>query len=199
MPTATLVIDGTNLDHQLWESFHRSDVDFTRFFAKLAGRFDLRHVHYCTANYIQSIDRDRYARQRAAIVYLSGRKDLVTMHFGKHKHREHRCQGCRRVFSHYHEKGTDVAAATNLVSTVLRKEVDRVVLVSNDTDYEPAIRACVGSSCSLALGYVVNPCKPLNQQRYPLDQMRKLVQDVIEIDVDWIEECWRPPTAASRR
>ena len=50
------------------------------------------------------------------------------------------CKKCGHQDLRMQEKGVDVGIAVDIVSDVLRKNVDHIVLVSSDTDLLPAIR-----------------------------------------------------------
>lgn len=49
------------------------------------------------------------------------------------------CKTCGNKDYRYQEKGVDVGVAVSIVEDALRNEVDRVILVSSDTDLIPAI------------------------------------------------------------
>lgn len=49
------------------------------------------------------------------------------------------CKTCGNKDYRYQEKGVDVGVAVSVVEDALRNEVDRVILVSSDTDLIPAI------------------------------------------------------------
>ena len=49
------------------------------------------------------------------------------------------CKVCGNKDYRYQEKGVDVGVAVNIVEDALKNEVDRVILVSSDTDLIPAI------------------------------------------------------------
>ncbi len=49
------------------------------------------------------------------------------------------CKSCGSKDYRYQEKGVDVGVAVSIVEDALRSEVDRIILVSSDTDLIPAI------------------------------------------------------------
>ena len=49
------------------------------------------------------------------------------------------CKSCGSKDYRYQEKGVDVGVAVSIVEDALRNEVDRIILVSSDTDLIPAV------------------------------------------------------------
>lgn len=64
----------------------------------------------------------------------------------------HRCRNCGATEQIFQEKGVDVRMATDIVFDALSKEVDRLVIVSSDSDLIPAITRA--KSCGARVIYV---------------------------------------------
>lgn len=65
----------------------------------------------------------------------------VSVIYGEFKRKDKKCSLCRRRFSTFEEKQTDVNIAIYLLQLAIQDRYDRAVIVSGDTDLIPAIRA----------------------------------------------------------
>jgi uncharacterized LabA/DUF88 family protein len=152
LPTSLIFVDGTHVDHRCYESFGRVDIDFGKFFAKLAEGTQLLGAVYCTAPYLF----DHLRRHQKGV--LNRLKQMrVKIYEGRHMNRKFKCRKCKHLHSEPVEKGTDVAVASHLVQAACLKQADRLILVAGDNDYWPALHIAkqVGAHCRFA--YFVGP------------------------------------------
>jgi len=68
------------------------------------------------------------------------KQNIIYIEAGKLKIRDSDvCKNCGNKDFRYQEKGVDVGIAVSIVEDALRGEVDRIILVSSDTDLIPAV------------------------------------------------------------
>jgi uncharacterized LabA/DUF88 family protein len=193
-PTSLLFVDGTNLDHRLRAAFARDDVDFPAFFAAVTVGTDLQHVHYFSAPYIRSANPVSYKKQTADFNFLRTQRN-VTLHLGRHQPRPVKCRSCNHRYTSYTEKGTDIFAAAKLVHAACHKEADRLILVTNDNDFWPALQLCRSNGVSVHVAFVINPNERVRDQLNRLSVLRKNTDRYRMLDKVLMDGCWRPPTA----
>ena len=75
--------------------------------------------------------------------------DCVKVIKGNFKKKEVKCKSCKEKFIAHEEKQTDVNLATHILSDVYHKVVDKVIILSTDTDFVPIIN-------QLAIDKIVN-------------------------------------------
>lgn len=84
----------------------------------------------------QSISRDRQKRYLQAL----GSCSRIKVVSGKYQMREVSCRArCRERYEVPEEKKTDVGIAVHMISDAIDKLMDRIILVSGDSDLEPAV------------------------------------------------------------
>ncbi|WP_162249657.1 NYN domain-containing protein [Altererythrobacter sp. Root672] len=81
---------------------------------------------------------DRFARHRSYTDALISRG--VILHMGQFKEKPRKCLSCGARWMGHEEKETDVQIAVHMVADALRDEVDRLIVISADTDLSPAIK-----------------------------------------------------------
>ena len=79
-----------------------------------------------------------YARHRAYVSALQ--HSGVDVVLGQFKRRDRRCTRCQHTWYQHEEKETDVNIGVHLVRDAVRGAFDRAILISADTDLNPAIR-----------------------------------------------------------
>lgn len=199
-PKSILFIDGTNLDHRLHDAFGRLDLDWMKLFSQLAEETQLARVEYCYAPYHRGDSRKGFSeRQTATLNFFNTKKWLVSLSKGRHQEREVRCgrPSCSYVYNRYEEKGTDVAAASLLVRAACRRSADRLILVSNDNDYLPALKIAREEGAKVVLAHVLGP-RDVARQRYHIDSLRKAASRYIEMNEEWMSTCWRNRSGAGQ-
>jgi hypothetical protein len=154
MTRTAFVIDGFNLYHSLVaasKSLGLPNETGTKwldlkglcasYLSALGGGATLSAVHYYSAfaYHIEPMKPGVVARHRAykRCIEASG----VTVEMGSFKKKFVECRHCGKTLKLREEKETDVAVGVKLLEILFRKEADRVVLVTGDTDVAPAVRA----------------------------------------------------------
>ena len=161
----SVFIDGSNLYHILKEVHGRTDLDFHAFVNLFGpspkGERSLNPVHY----YNSIIDRGRYPRTyaRQQRFYANLQKIQIPsfiIYRGRIEHHgdlKYKCRGCEDIISVSEqicpncglpetlqdsvEKGVDVSLAVDMVEGAYNNEYDVCLLVSEDSDFVPALKA----------------------------------------------------------
>ncbi|MDL2259981.1 NYN domain-containing protein [Deltaproteobacteria bacterium OttesenSCG-928-K17] len=137
MKTAFL-IDGFNF----YYSIKRLDVslkwfDFQRYCAHfLSSRDEIHSIYYFSA--LATWRPNSAARHRVFIEAL--RHYGIHVVLGEFKDKTKWCANCRKSYKDHEEKATDVNIALYAYRLASQPDIDRIVLVSGDTDMIPAIR-----------------------------------------------------------
>lgn len=141
MPRRVIVyVDGFNLYHAV-DNLNRPHLKWVDLRALAAGL--LRHgevlktVKYFSA-YATWIPT---ARARHELYVAALRSRGVEIHMGQFKQKPRKCRHCGTRWMGHEEKETDVQIATHMVCDALLGEVDRIILISADTDLSPPIKA----------------------------------------------------------
>lgn len=147
MAKVAFFIDGFNLYHAL--DYFESGPDHYKYrkykwlnLYKLAslyvGRLDkLEQVILFTA--FATWDPSKVARHK---LFIRANESVgVSVVYGEFKRKDKLCRLCRRRYSTFEEKQTDVNIALHLLQLAIWEQYDRAVVISGDTDLIPAIKA----------------------------------------------------------
>jgi uncharacterized LabA/DUF88 family protein len=147
MAKIAFFIDGFNLYHALdychaIPEHHRYRkykwLNLRKLASLFVGRLDtLGEVFYFTA--LATWMPDKVARHKLFI--RAQESEGVTIVYGEFKRKDKRCFVCRKQYSTFEEKQTDVNIAIHLLQLAVQDRYDRAVIVSGDTDLIPAIKA----------------------------------------------------------
>jgi len=148
-------IDGFNLYHSLdaskkYHCYKWLDLK------KLAKSFlrktdDLKKIYYFTA--LATWKNESMNRHRKYIRALElGPIEVV---YGKFKSRDKRCHKCKKVFSTYEEKQTDVNIAIQLFESAIKNEFDTALIISGDSDLIPSINAVKRNFPNKKVGIII--------------------------------------------
>lgn len=154
MPEVVVYVDGHNLYNGLHRKFGRAYLwlDLAMLAQQARQGEQIVRVRYYTT--IVRGEPDAAHRQEHYLAALAAfRPRQVEIVRGRFQAKTFRCPRCRnrwtcqcqppREYRTYEEKLTDVALATDLVTDAARGVGDTSVLVSTDTDFHPAIEACL--------------------------------------------------------
>jgi len=137
-----IYIDGFNCYFRVFR--HRPEwkwFNIQSFYENLRSNEEVVGIKYFTAIVHPKIAfSDMRDRQ---MLYINAIKTLpkVTVILGKYQDREVRClAGCGQVYNVAEEKKTDVNIAVNLMGDAVENAVDSMVIVSGDSDIEPAVQ-----------------------------------------------------------
>jgi hypothetical protein len=114
------------------------------------------------------VDEEGQARQRT---YFDALKTLpkVKIKLGIFQPREVHCKAeCQRPYTIQDEKKTDVNIALEMISDVIDGNVDRMCVVSGDSDVQPAIEWIVKRYPGIRI-LVYIPCLPNNRRDRRID------------------------------
>ncbi|MCF7673852.1 MAG: NYN domain-containing protein [Akkermansiaceae bacterium] len=141
LPRAIAYVDGFNLYFGVLQGNpSRKWLNLRAFIKNLRPNEDLAVVRYFTAlvdpDAHISNRRDRQKRYLKAL----GTCGEIEVVFGKYQLREVTCRArCRERYQVPEEKKTDVGLAVRMLSDAMDGLMDRIVLVSADSDLEPAV------------------------------------------------------------
>ena len=185
LPTSLIFVDGTHVDHRCDESFGRMDIDFEKFFAKLAYGTRLLGAVYGTAPYLF---QDMRKHQTGVLNRL--KKMGVMIYEGTHMKRQFKCRKCGHLHSDPVEKGTDVAVASHLVQAACLKKAERLILVAGDNDYWPALHIAkqVGAYCRFA--YFIGPDESDQKVFNEVVMLRNNSSGFIKLNDAFMNDCW---------
>lgn len=79
----------------------------------------------------------------------------VKIIFGKFKNRDHKCRICKKTYSTFEEKETDVNIAVKLFQGAINNDFDTAIIVSGDTDLIPAIEGLKATFPAKQIGVVI--------------------------------------------
>lgn len=129
-------IDGNNLYHRLVEAGWPKRINISSFASRLAGDRQLVQVYYFNAPPPKGAEHFKKGSDYLAYVARSPR---VT-------YRQSRLQKTKRpdvdggMYNTFIEKGADTALSAEIVACAASDDYDTAIIVSNDSDYEPAAR-----------------------------------------------------------
>jgi uncharacterized LabA/DUF88 family protein len=124
---------------------------------------------------------DAYARHRVYVDAL--RATDVTVCMSKFKKKPQICHSCKTRWTSHEEKETDVQIAVSIVADALQGQVDRIILISADTDLTPAVKlvAEIVPECEV---FVATPPGRLN--------ICKALAPKLELTAGRLEKCRFP-------
>jgi uncharacterized LabA/DUF88 family protein len=148
-------IDGFNVYHALesQEKYHQYKwLDYSKL-AKcfVSSKDQIIDIFYFTA--YAHWNPDKIARHQVLVKAL--RTVGVKIILGKFKNKDHQCRVCKRHYSTFEEKQTDVNIAITLLECAIKNEFDAAIIVSGDSDLIPAIEAVKRTFPSKEIGLVV--------------------------------------------
>jgi uncharacterized LabA/DUF88 family protein len=163
MKRVVVYIDGFNLYHAI-DALKRPHLKWVclKDLATSLLRADetLKSVKYFSA--YATWMHDRHIRHRTYTDALMARG--VILHMGQFKEKPRKCFSCGAVWKGHEEKETDVQIAVHMVADAMRGDVDRIILISADTDLGPAIKM-INANASGCEVFVATPPKRLGQCR----------------------------------
>jgi len=138
---AMFFIDGFNVYHSLIENRGFRKYLWLNYSAlakrKISGQYKLAGIYYFSA--IATWRPDSLLRHRIFIEALKNENVQVVL--GKFKTKAVYCKECNQYFKSREEKQTDVNIAVNLFKQAAFDNFDVAVLVTNDTDLIPVVKA----------------------------------------------------------
>ena len=133
-------IDGFNLYFGMLKSNPSLKwLDIQSLMDTLRPHEDVTHIRYFTA-IVDSENPTASSRRQMSYMTALGFSERVRAFYGKYQERTVTCRGtCREVYQTPEEKKTDVKIAVQMMSDAIGGMMDRIILVSGDSDLEPAI------------------------------------------------------------
>lgn len=178
----SIFIDGSNFYHALKEVHGRTDVDF-KAFAKSMGSSphgtdrSLNPVSYYNSVVDASRHPGTFAGQQRLFDYLEKADDPpFTIYRGRIEHHgrlKYNCRNCEETLTvstqtcpmcgsvetlrDSSEKGVDVKLAVDMVTGAIEERYDVALLVSEDSDFVPALEAVRNHNKRIELAILASP------------------------------------------
>lgn len=163
MRRVIVYVDGFNLYHSIDDLKlpHLKWLDMRTLAESLLRQGEaLKAVKYFSA--FATWMPDRFARHRAYVDALMARG--VIAHMAQFKEKPRKCHSCGARWIGHEEKETDVQIAVHMVADALKGDVDRLIVVTADTDIAPAIRM-IATSAPKCEVFVAAPPKRFSRCR----------------------------------
>lgn len=171
-PTAIVYVDGLNLYHQKLRYHPQAKwLNLLALAEMLVPTHEIKLVRYFTSAVLPGVtDPQAPRRQREYWRALGTLGDKISIHQGRMEARDRLYLAVPRSFDEAgipirlkvkksEEKGSDVSLAAHMVLDASTREADLVVLVSTDSDFEPAIRI-VQEKLGVPVGFLSPHEKP---------------------------------------
>jgi uncharacterized LabA/DUF88 family protein len=188
-------IDGFNLYHAI-SSLRRPELKWLDVralsMAFLRPRSErLLHAFYFSA-YADHMSEPVQKSQKSYIEALALRQ--TTPILGHFKKKERRCPSCKHKWLSHEEKETDVNIASFLVDLAYQDAFDRALVITNDSDFAPAIQMVRKRFPEKRITTIAPP------NYYHSNELIKVSSDKARIRVEHLERSLLPPvvTDASR-
>lgn len=169
-----MFIDGFNLYHAVmndstlrqyrWLNFRKLGESL------IPKREELSRVFYFTAFY----PGDSAKRVRHQTFIDAQRLHGVETVLGAFRRKDKFCAHCKRTFSGYEEKETDVNIVSMLFRTAINDEFDKAMILSGDSDLVPAIQALKASFPQKELEVVFPPHRVSKHLKMVADRHMRL-------------------------
>lgn len=159
----SVYIDGFNLYHAIDQlrTPHLKWLDLQSLAGSLVREHEqLSKVHYFSA--LATWRLEAVARHRIYIAAL--RSTGVEVHLSQFKEKPGRCRRCGSTWTRHEEKETDVLIASSMLRDALNNDVERLILISADTDLRPPIRIIASERPHIEV-FVATPPRRFGQCR----------------------------------
>ncbi|MCX6804291.1 MAG: NYN domain-containing protein [Candidatus Diapherotrites archaeon] len=131
MQNRTMIfIDGSNFYHSLKKSFGVTNIDLEKFCAKISQGYSLERIFYYTAPVNQHTHPEQYKNQQKFFSKIKTIQNLQ-LFLGRLEKRQN---------NKLIEKAVDVKLIVDLLMNAVNNAYDTAFLVSNDSDFVPAIQ-----------------------------------------------------------
>lgn len=179
-------VDGFNLYHAI-DALNDQRLKWLNLRALAQTRLrdddELRHVVYFTAH--MEWEREKNKRHREYVKALKSAKvECISSNFTNVKKY---CKTTSGYCNFKEEKKTDVALATRIFSDCVKGEVDRVILVTADSDQVPVVAAIRGLFPSITISLF---CPP--HRASIAHELRAIAHDCCEITPGRLAQCLFP-------
>lgn len=166
-----IFIDGSNLYHNLKQTFGRTDLNYYSFSQKLVGERQLVRTYYYNCPVDSKNDPERHKQQQRFFDRLRNTPYLEVV-LGRLQ---------RKNDGRVIEKGVDVKLAVHILHKAYFNQYDVAILVSGDADFAGAVQAVKDFGKHVELAYFPG------QKCYKL---REVADRTILINEDFVASCW---------
>jgi uncharacterized LabA/DUF88 family protein len=155
MNRITFFIDGFNLYHALANNPHYHKYKWLNL-AKLATCYvtkkdKIQSIHYFTA--LATWSPSKIKKHKKYIKALELQK--INIVYGEFRKKEKFCPLCKRTYTTFEEKQTDVNVALNLFELAIQDHYVTAIIISGDSDLIPSIQAVKSTFPTKQVGVVI--------------------------------------------
>lgn len=131
---------------------------------------------------------DRYKRHREYVAAIEERGAII--HMGQFKEKPRQCRSCGARWKGHEEKETDVQIAVHMVADAFKGDVQRLIVVTADTDIAPAIRMIAANAPECEVFVAAPPMRM---------KFCRSLQPKLEITPGRLSSCLLPPVLRDLR
>jgi hypothetical protein len=190
---ARVYIDGFNLYFSVIKANSSWKwLNFETYFQAIRPDDVVERINYFTA--IVEPKRGLSPKRDRQAIYLNALRTLKTVEliFGTYRQRSVRCGAtCRQKYDTPEEKKTDVNIAIRMIDDAINGRVDRIILVSGDSDMEPAVEY-IRKACPKVQMLVYIPQDPKHPHRRNNRHYQQLGAKVKPLPLNEIPQCQFP-------
>ena len=155
MKRITFFIDGFNLYHALDNNPHYHQYKWLNL-AKLATcyltkRDKIQSIYYFTALATWSPSKIKKHKKYIKALELQN----IQIVYGEFRKKDKLCPLCKRTYTTFEEKQTDVNVALNLFELAIQDQYDTAIIISGDSDLIPSIQAVKSTFPTKQVGVVI--------------------------------------------
>ena len=155
MNRITFFIDGFNLYHALQNNQHYHKYKWLNL-EKLANCYvtkkeKIRSIYYFTA--LTTWSQSKMKRHKKFIKALELQN--INIVYGEFRKKDKFCPLCKRAYTTFEEKQTDVNIAINLFKLAIQDHYDTAIIISGDSDLIPSIKAVKTTFPNKKVGIVI--------------------------------------------
>lgn len=177
MPKSMVFIDGGYLRKVLKDVFREPRIDLECFSNKVCGDAErIRTYYYCCKPYLSKPptqdERKMYA-DFEKFLYKLERLNRFEVRLGR----------LQKIGNVYKQKLVDVLLSVDLVRMSYRGRIDKAILVTGDSDFEPAVKAAKDAGIVVIIYYSRAP------PAYAHDKLLSACDECYEITQDLIDQC----------
>jgi uncharacterized LabA/DUF88 family protein len=155
MNRITFFIDGFNLYHALANNpqYHKYKwLNLAKLATCYVTRKDkIQSIHYFTALATWSPSKIKKHKKYIKALELQN----INIVYGEFRKKDKLCPLCKRTYTTFEEKQTDVNVALNLFELAIQDQYDTAIIISGDSDLIPSIRAVKTSFPTKQVGVVI--------------------------------------------
>ena len=172
MGRCAILLDGAYLDRVQADDFGNAHVDIGKFGDELAGDMERLRTYYYHCMPFQSTTPTLQEKARHASMdkFIYNLKKLPRFQFRQGK--------LQRIGGEYKQKRVDILMAVDLVRMSSRRQIEKAVLVTGDSDLVPAVEAARDEGVVVVVYY--SPNSRHDELLQACDERYEITKELIE-------------------